>query len=583
MRLTSLVAVLVMAVCAAPTAAQIAAEVVADDLGPIVALVPHPTVGGGLLVLNKNGLVRAMFGGALAPEPFLDLRGQVATVGEQGLLHLAFAPDTATTRRLFVSFSNLAGDTVVARFTTLAANPLRVDTASRFDLRWSDGARAIAQPTTIHHGGQMVFGQAGYLYIAFGDGGTTAGIPSPAAQQPWSLLGKMVRLDVGVDDAHPGGYTVPPDNPFASVAGVLPEIWSFGFRNPWRWSIDDAGPGASHAMLIGDVGETRTEEIDYEPAGGGGGNYGWPLFEGREPVPVPGEVPLFAGPATPPVLEYGRAFGRAVIGGYVYRGTALPAMFRGRYFFGDFSVGRIWSAGPVPDGTPNQQAPFILEHTSELGGPITGLSSFARDLDGELYALSVAGAIHRIVPGAVSGAPTDLSAAVSGSTVRLTWLAGRGALPTGYVIEAGSAPGLADIARFTVGAIPSLEVPGAPTGRYFLRVRALRPEGESAPSPETIADVGPGCGGPPGAPTGLDVSLAGRLVTLTWMAPEPGVTGYLLEAGSQPGSADLASIALGPDTGFTAEAPPFTYHVAVRAMTACGVGPRSADIVVVVP
>ena len=103
MRLTSLVAVLVMAVCAAPTAAQIAAEVVADDLGPIVALVPHPTVGGGLLVLNKNGLVRAMFGGALAPEPFLDLRGQVATVGEQGLLHLAFAPDTATTRELLES------------------------------------------------------------------------------------------------------------------------------------------------------------------------------------------------------------------------------------------------------------------------------------------------------------------------------------------------------------------------------------------------------------------------------------------------------------------------------------------------
>lgn len=561
----------------APAEAQLGSRLVGQGLGGVVALVLDPVVPDALLILNKDGLVRMAINGAIQPVPFLDLRSQIRTEGERGLLHLAFAPDTVT-GRLFVSFSDLQGDTVVARFTRPTGNPLIVDVASRFDLQWPGGARVIPQPTPYHHGGQMIFGADGYLHIALGDGGSAGDLPSPAAQQPSSLLGKMIRIDVNVADAHPTGYVVPPGNPFVATPGVLPEIWSFGFRNPWRWSIDDIGPNASHARFIGDVGEASIEELDYEPANAGGRNYGWPVFEGTNPTPGGSNATLF-GPATPPVFEYGRDNGRSIIGGFVYRGTALPSAYQGRYFFGDFGSGRVWSAGPVPGAVPGPP-PFLLEHTAEVGGPIAGLSSFARDLDGELYLLSVAGVVRKIAP--LSNSPAALQALVSGSLVRLNWTPGAGAPPTGYVIEAGTAPGLADITQFAVGAVTELEVPGVPPGRYHVRVRALGAGGLSAPSPEAVAYVGLGCTAPPAAPAGLESTLNGRRVTLTWTAPEAGVNGYVIEAGSVPGAADVVSMTLGAAPGLVVDAPPGTYHVGVRAITACGTGPRSGGVVVIV-
>lgn len=572
-------ALLMAVVAVAPAEAQLGTRVLGQGLGVVIAMVPDPVVPDALLILDKDGLVRMTIGGVIQPEPFLDLRSQIRTEGERGLLHLAFPPDTATTGRLFVSFSDMQGDTVVARFTRAAGNPLMVDLASRFDLQWPGSARVIAQPTAYHHGGQMIFGADGYLHIALGDGGATTALPSPVAQEPSSLLGKMIRIDVNVADAHPTGYVVPPGNPFVAAAGVLPEIWSFGFRNPWRWSIDDLGPNASHARFIGDVGEGHTEELDYEPANAGGQNYGWPVFEGVLPTPGGSNATLFS-PATPPVLEYGREFGRSIIGGYVYRGTALPEAYQGRYFFGDFGSGRIWSAGPVPSAVPGPP-PFLLEHTAELGGPITGLSSFARDLSGELYLLTVGGVVRKIAP--PSDPPTALQALVTGSLVRLTWAPGAGDPPTGYVIEAGTASGLADITQFAVGAVTELDVPGVPPGRYHVRVRALSSGGLSAPSPEAVAYVGLGCSALPGAPTGLASVVDGRRVTLTWTAPEAGVIGYVLEAGTVPGAANIVSVTLGDAPGLVVDAPPGTYHVGVRAITACGTGPRSGDVVVIVP
>ena len=173
-----------------------------------------------------------------------------------------------------------AGDTVVARFRR-SANPLIADPVSRFDLRWGGAGspRFIDQPFANHNGGHLAFGPDGFLYIGLGDGGS-GNDPDHRAQNPAELLGKMLRIDVNVPEADPTGYRVPSGNPFVGVAGTRPEIWSFGLRNPWRYTFDDPARGGTGALLIGDVGQNRWEEIDYEPPARGGRNYGWRNREG---------------------------------------------------------------------------------------------------------------------------------------------------------------------------------------------------------------------------------------------------------------------------------------------------------------
>ena len=207
---------------------------------------------------------------------------------EEGMLGLVFAADGD---RLFVSWVKRRtpdigiGDVVVSRFRR-SANPLVVDPASRFDLVWPGGLSVIEQPTAVHKGGNMQFGPDGYLYIGLGDGGGVAD-PVINAQNPALLLGKMLRIDINVTDSDPRGYRVPADNPFVDGVPIAAaaEIWSFGHRNPWRWSFDDVGAGATGALIIGDVGQDAREEINYEPAGRGGRNYGWYLREGKIPTP----------------------------------------------------------------------------------------------------------------------------------------------------------------------------------------------------------------------------------------------------------------------------------------------------------
>lgn len=384
-----------------PSSAQIRSSVFIDGLNAPVEMVPHPSEIGTMFIVQLGGLIRVWRNNAMSASPFLDLTQTISTGRERGLLGMAFAPDYATSRRVYVNFTDAAGHTVVARYTTVPGSPTSThlaDVASRFDLRWggADGTRWIAQPYATHNGGHMVFGPDGYLYVGMGDGGSI-GDPEHRAQDPNTWLGKMLRIDVNVPDTHPDGYVVPPDNPFVG-GGALPEIWSFGLRNPWKFNFDTSGPGGAgtHAMLIGDVGQGAREEINYEPAGRGGRNYGWRLREGLLPY-VPTTPPAYL-PLTDPILDYARADGHSVTGGYVYRGTSLRSGFRGRYFFADFISGRIWSVGlalgPAGEATVTDR----VEHTAELGGSevLGNIAALSRDSLGELYVLSFNGTIFKL-------------------------------------------------------------------------------------------------------------------------------------------------------------------------------------------
>jgi glucose/arabinose dehydrogenase len=299
-----------------------------------VAFVQDPDDAAVQFVVEQGGRIRAVRDGAVLGTDFLDLRGAVSSGGEGGLLGLAFPPDSATSRRFYVNFTNTAGDTVVARFRR-SPDPLVADRASRVDLRWgATRTPFIEQPFDNHNGGHLAFGPDGYLYVGLGDGGA-GDDPAHRAQNPSSFLGKMLRIDVNVPDAVAAGYEVPSDNPFvrSGPAGTLPEIWSFGLRNPWRYAFDDPARGGTGALIIGDVGQNRFEEIDYEPRGRGGRNYGWRNREGLHDN-VTSLPPAFL-PLTDPIHEYDHSVGQSITGGYVYRGGLLPSSFLGRYFYGD--------------------------------------------------------------------------------------------------------------------------------------------------------------------------------------------------------------------------------------------------------
>jgi glucose/arabinose dehydrogenase len=330
---------------------------------------------------------------------FLDLRPVVSSGGERGLLGLALAPDYVESGRFFVNFTNAAGDTVIARFRR--AGPLSADPASRFDLKWApDGAAVIQQPFSNHNGGHLAFGPDGYLYIGLGDGGS-GNDPQHLAQNPSSLLGKVLRIDVNVPDAHPAGYVVPGDNPFVNQAPVRarPEIWSVGLRNPWRFSFDSPARGGTGALVMADVGQNAWEEINYEPRNRGGRNYGWRNRECGH-VNLQTQPPAYL-PLVDPIHEYGRALGQSITGGYVYRGRSLGDRFQGRYFFADFVSGRVWSLALTVDPTTGEaSASEVLDHTADLGGTAaTGnVSAFGTDGEGELYVVNYArGVVLRLV------------------------------------------------------------------------------------------------------------------------------------------------------------------------------------------
>jgi glucose/arabinose dehydrogenase len=375
-----------------PAAAQLRADVVASGFTVPIAFVQDPSDPTVQVVVQQNGHIRVLKNGVVQAADFLNVENVIRDGGEQGLLGLAFAPDYATSGRFFINFTNVSGHTVIARFRRSAADPLRADPTSRFDLRWPDGERFIFQPFANHNGGNLAFGPDGFLYIGMGDGGS-GNDPMHLAQNPQSLLGKMLRINVAVPDSDAEGYDVPAGNPFVGRPGVLTEIWSFGLRNPWRWSFDDPGRGGTGALVIGDVGQNAFEEVDYEPSNRGGRNYGWRNREGAHDNVT--SLPPFSLPLVDPIFEYQHPTGRSITGGFVYRGTALGGLFRGRYFYADFVSSRIWSLRLTVDPvTREATADDQQEHTSELG--VLNPSSFGVDADGELYVVSYAGSVFRI-------------------------------------------------------------------------------------------------------------------------------------------------------------------------------------------
>ena len=330
--------------------------------------------GGRLFVAEQGGTIRIVRGGEVAAQPFLDLSSRTAAGGERGLLGLAFHPRFPDDPRLFVNYTDLAGDTVVASYAVSTPGADRVDPATETVLL------RIDQPFGNHNGGGLAIGPDGYLYIAMGDGGS-AGDPHDNGQRLDTLLGKILRIDV---DDRPAGraYGIPTDNPFVGRAGARPEAFLYGLRNPWRISFDRA----TGDLWIGDVGQGASEEIDVLRAGSpGGANYGWARMEGFHCYPS-GD-----GCARPeltlPVAEYGHDLGCAVTGGAVYRGSAFPAL-AGGYVFSDACSGLLWV---IDAARSDRQEPTIV---GETGRSIAG---FGEDEAGELYAADLGGTLLRVI------------------------------------------------------------------------------------------------------------------------------------------------------------------------------------------
>ena len=462
--------------------AQLRGEVIIEGLHNPVAIVADPTASDTFLIVEQRGIILAARDGVIVREPFLDLREQVSTGGERGLLGLALAPDYAESRRLFVNFTNRDGHTVIARFERQQDNPHRADPDSRFDLRWPDGRRFIEQPFSNHNGGHVAFGPDGFFYIGLGDGGS-AGDPTHQAQRPESLLGKMLRLDINVDDNNAQGYRIPEDNPFIGNDRLQArdEIWAFGLRNPWRYSFDDWTRGGTSALLIADVGQSAREEINFEPMGRGGRNYGWRLREGTQPFDQRQAAAFL--PLTDPIHDYDRSLGGAITGGGIYRGAALDPLFEGRYFYADFVSGRVFSIGLHLDAAGEASADDAREHTLELGArDVLGMvSSFGHDHDGELLLLNHSGgAVVRIAPdfAVVPPAPTALSATRDGDAVTLSWTQPAGAVEAVDFLVEHLRDG--QVRRRVPVTGPSAAFP-ATTGDCY-RVRARGRSGASGPA-----------------------------------------------------------------------------------------------------
>jgi len=323
----------------------------------------------GMYIAERVGRLRVVRDGVLAAEPVLDFSDAVTAGGEQGFLGFAFSP---AGDRLYVNYTGLDANDRLDEYAVAADGTINRD--SRREL--------IVQEDFAgnHNGGQVLFGPDGYLYTGFGDGGG-ANDPQRTAQDLGTLLGKILRIDPTPSADQP--YTSPPDNPFVGQDEARPEIWSYGLRNPWRFTFD----AANGDLWVGDVGQNAIEEVDWvaAPAAGRGVNFGWSEFEGTRPAnddqDSPGHVP--------PVFEYDHNSGDcSVTGGYRYRGTAIPELY-GAYVFADYCQGGIravaFDGGQVSD---------VVEISSDVGEIV----SFGEDADHELYVLSFDGTVRLLGP-----------------------------------------------------------------------------------------------------------------------------------------------------------------------------------------
>jgi glucose/arabinose dehydrogenase len=313
---------------------------------------------GRLFIIEKYGVIRVYENGQLLDQPFLNIDERVNDRGnEMGLLGLAFHPNYEQNGYFYVNYTGTGGHTFISRF---QANGNTADPASESILL------TVNQPYQNHNGGVVTFGPDGYLYLGLGDGGS-GGDPQKNGQNPNTLLGSILRIDVNNGDP----YAIPADNPFGN------EVWAYGLRNPWRMSFDRV----TGDLWIGDVGQGQWEEIDFLPAGSpGGANFGWSIMEGGH-----GYDGLLQDGMFLPAAEYNHDFGCSVTGGYVYRG--LMPEWNGIYLYGDYCSGIIWGL-ILSDGQWQSQVLF------ETGVTIT---SFGEDEAGELYLASDNGSVYILV------------------------------------------------------------------------------------------------------------------------------------------------------------------------------------------
>ncbi|MEM7798118.1 MAG: PQQ-dependent sugar dehydrogenase [Chloroflexota bacterium] len=322
-----------------------------------------------LFVVQQTGQIMIIENGIKLDTPFLDISDRVNDSGnEQGLLGLAFHPDHQFNGRFFVNYTDANGSSVVSEFLITSDRNVAIPSSERKMM-------TVAQPFRNHNGGHIAFGGDGNLYIGLGDGGSQND-PENHAQNPNSLLGKILRIDV--DNGDP--YGIPADNPFVGNDAARNEIWSLGWRNPWRFSFDRL----TQDMFVGDVGQNQIEEISYNPAAAGGLNYGWRIFEGTACYLDDCLTPNLVNP----IGEYSHAGGHcSVTGGYVYRGSQQPALY-GNYIFADYCSGTFWRLFPNGNGSWSQ---------AEIGRVNFLVSSFGEDASGELYVVNQGGEIYRLV------------------------------------------------------------------------------------------------------------------------------------------------------------------------------------------
>lgn len=341
------------------------AEVASGLAGPVYLTAPAGDPR--LFVVEQPGRIRVIRDGQLLPAPFLDITAKVGSGGERGLLSVAFHPRYAQNGFFYVNYTDRAGDTRIERY-RVSADADRADAAS------ASLVIAIEQPYSNHNGGMVLFGPDGMLYVGMGDGGS-GGDPHNHGQDPSTLLGDLLRLDV--DRSAP--YAIPPGNPFAGETARRPEIWATGLRNPWRFAFDRE----TGLLYVADVGQGQWEEVNVVPGTLAGVNYGWRVMEGAHCY---GAATCRQEGYTLPVLEYPHPDGCSVTGGIVYRGRAIPAI-RGHYFYGDFCAGWIrsfrYAGGQAVD-----------QRSWELGD-VGNILSFGEDGAGEMYVLSSNGRVYR--------------------------------------------------------------------------------------------------------------------------------------------------------------------------------------------
>ena len=355
----------------APTGTIALSTVVSGLSSPVG--IERPPGDNRFFIVEQRGTVRILQNGAVLPGNFLDLQSIVNfDRQEQGLLGIAFHPNYATNHKFYVNYTQDEGnrETHISEFTTMASDPNTADPNSERVLL------VVNQPFPNHKGGQLVFGPDGFLYIGLGDGGS-GGDPMGNGQNTSTFLGKMLRIGVDPPFALGKEYAIPADNPFVAGGG-LPEIFAYGLRNPWRFSFEPV----TNRLFVADVGQDSWEEIDILQKGG---NFGWNVMEGMHCYP-PGTATCDMTNKILPIFEYSHTDGIAVIGGYIYKGTAIPSLAN-KYVFADLT-GKVWSLTEAPANTWTR---------ADLLASNLILTSFGLDAAGELYLIDYSGNILKLV------------------------------------------------------------------------------------------------------------------------------------------------------------------------------------------